>query len=60
MMYILMNNISFFFFLGPHLWHMGVSWLGVELELLLQAYTTAPATWGLASSAIYTIAHGNA
>ena len=32
------------FFLGPHLWHMEVLRLGVELELQLQAYTTATAT----------------
>ena len=30
-------------FLGPHLWHMEVPRLGVELELLLPAYTTATA-----------------
>ena len=38
--------LSFFFlvvFLGPHLWHMEVPRLGVELELLLLAYATATA-----------------
>ena len=30
-------------FLGPHPWHMEVPRLGVELELLLPAYTTATA-----------------
>ena len=36
---------SFFFcFLGLHLWHMKVSRPGVESELQLLAYTTAPAT----------------
>ena len=31
-------------FLGPHLWHMEVPRLGVELELHLTANTTATAT----------------
>ena len=31
----------FFFFLWPHLWHMEVTGLGIELELQIQAYTTA-------------------
>ena len=31
-------------FLGPHLWHMEVSRLGVKLELQQLAYTTATAT----------------
>ena len=38
---------SFFFFLfllWPHLWHMEVPGLGVELELQLQVYTTDIAT----------------
>ena len=34
----------FFFFLGPHLWHMEVPRLGLESELQLPAYTTATAT----------------
>ena len=34
-------------FLGPHLRHMEVPRLGVELELQLPAYTTATATWYL-------------
>ena len=33
----------FFFFLGPYLWHMEVPRLGVESELQLLAYATAPA-----------------
>ena len=32
------------FFKGPHLWHMEVPRLGVDMELQLPAYTTAPAT----------------
>ena len=40
-----MENILFFFFLGPHLCHMEFPWLGVESELQLPAYTTATATW---------------
>ena len=35
--------LSFSFFLGPHPRHMEVSRLGVKLELLLPAYTTATA-----------------
>ena len=35
-----------FVFLGPHLQHMEVPRLGVELELQLLAYTTATGTWG--------------
>ena len=35
------------FFLRPHLWHMEVPRLGVELELQLLAYTTASATQDL-------------
>ena len=31
------------FFLGPHLWHMKVSRLGVKLEMQLLAYATATA-----------------
>ena len=34
-------NTYFFFFLGPHQQHMEIAKLGVELELQLQAYTTA-------------------
>ena len=32
------------FFLGPHLWHMEVPRLGVQLELQLPVYTIATAT----------------
>ena len=34
-------------FLGLHLWHTEVPRLGVELELLLLAYSTAIATPGI-------------
>ena len=34
----------FLCFLGPHLWHMEVPRLGVQLELQLLTYTTATAT----------------
>ena len=37
--------LFFFVFLGPHLRHMEVPRLGVELELQLLVYTTATATW---------------
>ena len=43
----LTRNIIFFGLLWPHLWHMAVPRLGVELELQLPAYTTATATWDL-------------
>ena len=36
-------KLPFFSFLGPHLWHMEVPGLGVELELWLPSYTTATA-----------------
>ena len=36
--------LFFFFFLGPHLRHMEVPRLEVQLELQLPAYTTATAT----------------
>ena len=38
------NLFFFFLFLQPHLWHMEVPGLGVELEFQLLAYTTAMAT----------------
>ena len=38
-------SFLFFVILGPHLWHMEVPRLGVESELQLPPYTTAPATW---------------
>ena len=34
-------SLFFWSFLGPHLWHMEVSRLGVKLELQLLAYATA-------------------
>ena len=34
-----------FFFLQLQVRHMEIPRLGVELELQLQAYTTAPVTW---------------
>ena len=37
-------TFSFFLFLGPHSWNMGVPWLGVESELQQLAYTTETAT----------------
>ena len=40
----LMCETVFFFFVGPHPWHMEGPRLGVELELRLLAYTTATAT----------------
>ena len=38
------KKILFFFFLGPHPWHMEVPRPRVESELQLPAYTTATAT----------------
>ena len=52
--------IIIFFFLGPHLWHMEVPRLGVELELQLLVYTTATATPNPSHIATYTTAHSNA
>ena len=40
-------------FLGPHLWHMEVSRLGVESEVQLPAYNTATATPVKATSAMH-------
>ena len=40
----LIVTFFFLFFLWPHLWHMEVPRLGVELELQRQAYTAATAT----------------
>ena len=37
----------FFYFLGPHSWHMEVPRLGVDLELQLPAHTTVTAMEGL-------------
>ena len=42
--YLVIAPVIFFFFLGPHLRHMEVPRLGVELELQRLAYTTATAT----------------
>ena len=41
--------LSFFFFLGLHLWHMEVPRLRVKSELQLPAYSTATATPDLPS-----------
>ena len=40
------TSLTFYFFgfLGPHLWHMDIPSLGIELELQLPAYSTATAT----------------
>ena len=40
----------FFCFLRPHQWHMESLRLGVELELQLMTYATAPAAWDLSCS----------
>ena len=47
---LIFKFLSFFYiflfrfaFLGPHLWHMEVPRLGVQLELQLPAYTTTTA-----------------
>ena len=47
-------------FLGPHLKHMEVPRLGVELELLLPVYATATATPEPNVSVTYPTAHDNA
>ena len=45
--YILCNYFFFFVFLQSHLRHMEVPRPGVQSELQLPAYATAPATWYL-------------
>ena len=52
-------KLLLFCFLGPHLQHMEVPSLGIESELLLQGYPTAPATQDV-SFGTYTTAQGNA
>ena len=49
----------FFYFLGMHLQHIEVSWLGVKSEMQLLAYTTATATatWDL--SCVFDLHHGS-
>ena len=47
---ILMIVVVVVVFLGPHLRHMEVPRLGVEMEPQLPAYTTATAMWDLATS----------
>ena len=47
---------SFFLFLQPHLQHMKVPRLGVELELQLLAYATATVTPDLSYICIYSAA----
>ena len=46
---------SILLFLGPHLQHIDAPKLGVKLELQLQAYVTATATWDL--SHVYDLLH---
>ena len=49
----------FCFALGLHPQHMEVPRRGVDLELQLQAYITATATWDLSQHANYTTVQGN-
>ena len=51
--------LFYFLFLGLHLKHMQVPWLGVRLELHLPAYTQPQQCQIWATSATYTTAHGN-
>ena len=44
-MIITIRIIIFFYVSGPYLQHIEVPRVGVEMELQLQAYTTATATW---------------
>ena len=46
-----------FFFLGLHPWHMEVSWLGIQSELQVLAYTTTIATQD--PSCIYNLHHSS-
>ena len=52
-----MKQNFFFCFLGPYLWHMEVSRLGVKSELQLPAYATATAMQDL--SHIYDLHHNS-
>ena len=52
-------GLFFFFFLGPHPWHMEVPKLGVKSELQLMAYTTATEMWDPSCDCDYATAHGN-
>ena len=47
----------YIFFLGPHLWHMEITRLGVQSELQLLAYTTATATPDL--SGVWNLHHSS-
>ena len=49
-----------FFFLGQHLWHMKVPWLGVELELQMKSIPQSQQLGIQAISANYDAACGNA
>ena len=51
---------SFFFFLGPHPWHMEVPRLEVKSELQLPGNATATVTWDQSCVCNLTTAHGNA
>ena len=51
--------LFFFFFLGPHPWHMEVARLGVKSELQLPVYATATEMPDTAEAVTYTAAHGN-
>ena len=44
LLFLFLKNFFYFCFLGPHLLHMEVPRLGVELEPQLPAYATATAT----------------
>ena len=62
---LIVNDVEHFFFffgfLGPHLWHMEVPRLGIELlELQLQAYATATVMPDLNCVCEYTTALGSA
>ena len=56
-MYLFIYLLSF---LGPHLWHMEVSRLGVELELEPPLYAIAMATRIQATSVTSSTAHSHA
>ena len=52
-------TLSFFFPLWPHLRHIEVPRIGVELELQLLAYTKARAMLELSASVTYAAVYGN-
>ena len=56
--FFFLSFFLFFYFLGPHPWHMEIPRLEVQSELQLMAYTTVPQRQIRATSATYTAVMG--